>query len=120
MLLYLISLAILIGCFIGMMVIILRKLPILADLAPDIAKPGILDKAKIGANKIKDKFSFEIFLQKFLSKVRILTLKMENKIGTWLGKLRQRMLKKKNSHSDNYWREIKGEEEDKKEKNPPI
>jgi hypothetical protein len=50
-------------------------------------------------------------LHKFLSKIRVFFLKMENRVGGWLGKLRQRMIQKKNGHSDDYWQKLKGDEE---------
>ena len=56
------------------------------------------------------RFPYEKYLQKVLSKFRILTLRTENKTGHWLEKLRQRANKKNNSgkkEKDNYWEELK-------------
>ena len=54
-----------------------------------------------------EKFDYELYLQKMLSKVRVLTIKTENKTGNWLERLRQR----RNGHNghDNsaYWEELK-------------
>lgn len=96
---------------IGMAIILLWKIPVLAELSPkEIKGPGVFGVIK---NKIENKellktFSGEILLQKILSKFRILTLKTENKTNTWLGKLRQRSLGKKKKFSDDYWKKIRG------------
>ena len=64
--------------------------------------------------KIKSRFPFEILLQKILSKVRVFTLRTENKISDWLEFLRTRA-KKNNTNNvkdDKYWEKL----EEKKEK----
>ncbi|MBL7142420.1 MAG: hypothetical protein ISS83_02105 [Candidatus Pacebacteria bacterium] len=88
-------------------VIILKKIPLLLQL-PETAPfnwkewlTGVKDLFPTG------NFSFEIFLQKILSRVRVLTLKTDNKTSNWLQKLRERGQKKKFDEDDNYWREIK-------------
>jgi len=91
-------------------VILIRKIPALANLSPsDIDEPGVFQKLK---SKIKHSgtikpFSGELLLQKVLTKIRILTLRTENKTGNWLGKLRQRSLKKKKTFSGDYWKKLK-------------
>ena len=74
------------------------------------------DSWKHTLSKLKEKikilnpfksFSYEIFLQKLLSKIRILSLKTDNKTFNWLQKLREKSQKKKNLENDNYWEEIK-------------
>lgn len=58
-------------------------------------------------NWLKD-FSYATFLQKFLSKVRVMTLKLENKIGFYLEKLRiQAKEKQEAASNDNYWSDLK-------------
>ena len=93
--------------FLGMGVILLRKIPILVNLpATKEAQGSLLAKIKKGAVKLPGakKFDYELYLQKALSKVRILTLKTESKTGTWLERLRQR----RNGHNnDEYWEELK-------------
>lgn len=100
---------VLICSLMGMIILIFRKIPALVEL------PGVFPQRKdlIGL-RIKEKikqlnpfknFSYEIFLQKLLSKVRILTLKTENKTFSWLQKLREKTQKKK--LEDHYWEEIK-------------
>ena len=103
---------ILFGSLVGMGVILFRKIPLLVEL-PEIParfnfKRTLLklkEKIKI-FNPLKYFFS-EIFLQKILSKIRIITLKFESKIATYLQKLREKSQKKKTKENDNYWQELK-------------
>jgi len=111
----LIAIIILLCSVVGIGVIIFRKIPILVEL-PEVSPrkkrqkvPGFFQK---GIEKIKKigpfkSFSFEIFLQKLLSKIRILTLKTDNKTSSWLQKLREKTKKNKSKENDNYWEEIK-------------
>ncbi len=95
---------------IGMSVIIIRKIPVLAELSTqEIKEEGTLEKLKekIKNNGTIKSFSGEILLQKILSKIRILTLKTENKTGAWLAKLRQKSIEKKNRFSEDYWQKLK-------------
>ena len=106
----LIAIIILLIGLIGMSVIIVRKIPVLAELAPEeISSLGTLAKIK---KKIKNSgtlkyISSGMLLQKVLSKIRVLTLKADNKTGTWLMKLRQKTLESKNKFSDDYWKKIR-------------
>jgi len=100
------------GSAIGLAVILLRKIPVLVELPEIIKKPSgepFWPKLK---RKIKNtpgfkSFSYEVFLQKILSKIRILSLKSENKTGSWLQRLREKSKKNKFQENDNYWEEIK-------------
>lgn len=99
-----------IGSVFGMIVIVIRKLPVLSGLSPQTVKePGTLEKIKkkIKNNGTFKSFSGEILLQKALSKIRIITLKTENKTGDWLAKLRQKSIEKKNRFSEDYWQKLK-------------
>ncbi|MBZ9571903.1 hypothetical protein KJA15_00990 [Patescibacteria group bacterium] len=109
----LIATVVLFGSLIGMGVILTRKIPVLRKL-PEIETRGfdlennflrLKEKVKT-LNPFKN-FSTEIFLQKILSKIRILTLKTESKTATWLQKLRERSQKKKMEENDDYWEELK-------------
>lgn len=108
----LIATVILLVSILEIAIIIFRKIPALAELSiPENGKIGFFKKIK---DKLKNQrflriFPSEMLLQKALSKIRVLTLKTENKTGCWLSKLRQRALKKKKDFSDNYWQEIKKE-----------
>ena len=104
-------LTVLLGSFIGMGVIIWRKIPALAELSEEAKAPGenllLRLKNKIGSISVIKDFNFLAFLQKILSKSRVLTLKTENKIGSWLQKLRERSQKPNNFQSNSYWQELK-------------
>ncbi len=98
------------GC---MAVILLRKIPILNKLPEttgDFPK-FLLGGIKAGVKKIPvvKNFSYELYLQKVLSKFRVLTLRTESKTGNWLERLRQKT--NKNNHIDEkkneYWDELK-------------
>jgi len=105
----LIAIIILACSLIGMGILIFRKISILVEL------PEVPEKKPLIGLKLKEKikilnpfrsFSGEVFLQKILSKIRILILKTDSKTFNWLQKLRERM-KKKKLENDNYWEELK-------------
>jgi hypothetical protein len=107
------ALIILFGSLLGMGAIMFRKIPALVEL-PEIPAAGInwgiiflklKEKIKI-LNPFKS-FSHEMFLQKLLSRIRILTLKTDNKTSSWIQKLRERSQKGKFQDNKNYWEEIK-------------
>lgn len=109
----LIALTVLISSLIGLGVILFLKIPILLEL-PETSPSQFSWRTLF--SKIKNTlrntppfkgFLIEIFLQKILSKIRILTLKTDHKTSNWLQKLRARSLKKKFGEKDNYWQEIK-------------
>ena len=108
----LVAIIILFGSFLGMGAIISRKIPVLMELPEIPARDSWKDTLSKLKEKIKilnpfKSFSYEIFLQKLLSKIRILSLKTDNKTFNWLQKLRERTQKKKAEENDNYWEEIK-------------
>lgn len=103
---------VLIGSLIGMGVILFRKIPQIAELPETPAEFNL----KENLLKLKEKIKifryfrlppYEILLQKVLSKVRILSLKTDNKTSSWLQKLREKSQKKKFNENDNYWEELK-------------
>lgn len=92
--------------------ILFRKIPVLADLPKTAASPttDIAVAVKKAASKVPflNKFNYEFYLQKILSKVRILTLKTESKTGSWLERLRHKISQRNNgNHNDNYWDDLK-------------
>lgn len=102
---------ILVISFLGIGTIVLRKIPVLTELPETSPKFSLKTKFIKAKEKIKGlkylrSISFEVFLQKALSKIRILTLKIESKTAHWLQKLREKA-KKKNLGNDNYWQELK-------------
>lgn len=105
----LIFIIILICSLFGIAVILLRKVPVLAEL-PEI--PVRFPKVKEVKEKIRNflgirDFSYELYLQKILSRIRVLTLKTDSKTSGWLERLRQKNNQKNNSNNDNYWEELK-------------
>lgn len=103
---------ILFGSLLGMGAIILRKIPALVELPEVIKKPSRQPfwpelKRKIKNTPSFKSFSYEIFLQKLLSRIRILTLKTDNKTSGWLQRLREKSKKNKFQENDNYWEKIK-------------
>jgi hypothetical protein len=97
----------------GIGFIVFQKIPVLVQLPEivEIPRTGrLIDRLK---SRIKNlppfkSFSSELFLQKTLSKIRVLTLKIESKTATLLQKLRKENQEKQNNKAnDNYWSEIK-------------
>jgi len=103
--------------------LVFKKLPILAGLPLVQEKKfnlkSILLKLveKIKALPFLKDFSFEMFLQKVLSKIRVLTMKTENKTFTWLSQLRKRAQDNHSKENDTYWEELK-KIKDKKSRSP--
>jgi hypothetical protein len=100
---------ILTSSLIGLGIIIFQKLPRLLEL-PEVAPSSF--KWQDLFSKIKNVppfrgISFEIILQKVLSRIRVLTLKTDSKTSSWLQRLRERERKKKFGENDNYWKEIR-------------
>jgi hypothetical protein len=104
-----IALIILLGSFVGMGVIVYRKIPVLIALPiRGNAIPRIFGslKYRIKNNEAIKSFSVETILQRYLSKIMVFVLKIENKIGEWLMKLRQKNIQKKTKFSNDYWQKI--------------
>lgn len=94
----------------GITIILFRKIPLLAELTvSEKEKTGFFVKMKdrILNQRIRRTLSGEVILQKLLSKIRVITLKTENKTNSWLSRLRQKSLEKKNNFSGEYWKKIK-------------
>ena len=113
-----ISIIVLSGSLLAMLTIIFRKIPILVEL-PEIAEKPLLGnfwqklKEKIKNLPPFKSFSSEVFIQKLLSKIRILTLRIENKIANYLQKLREKGKKK---NLDSYWQKLKKSKDHEDEK----
>ncbi len=102
---------ILFGSTVGLGTIIFRKIPLLITLPEDIVEkekePLVLRlKNRIKRNNPLRDFSYNIFLQKILTKIRILSLKTDKKTFYWIKKLREKRHRKKMRENDNYWEEI--------------
>ena len=107
-----IFLGILVLSFAGIAVILYRKMPVLVKLpetSVSVINWSFVLRIKNGLKNIPGLkgFSYELYLQKILSKFRVLTLKTENKTGSWLEHLRQRSNEKNHSENDSYWEELK-------------
>lgn len=101
----------------GLLMFIWRKIPQLLKIQDRkfSKKTGLLADSRIfilevtatikKISPIKG-FSFDLFLQKILSKIRILTLKTDNKTLNWLQKLREKT-QNKLKEKGNYWEELK-------------
>ncbi|MEK7503846.1 MAG: hypothetical protein AAB577_02590 [Patescibacteria group bacterium] len=101
----------------GMAVILWRKIPALYKLPErEFAFYNSLT-VKIGKGMKKipvvKNFSYDLYLQKTLSKIRVLTMKTENKTGHWLERLRQKNSKKNETRNDSYWDALKKAKDDK-------
>jgi hypothetical protein len=110
----LIAIIIFLGSVFGIAVILMKKIPILAEM-PQVAegqkKESFASKIKNGFKNfpvIRDIYS-GILLQKILSKIRVLTLKVESKTAAWLQKIRVKSQGEKDKAKDNYWTEVKNE-----------
>jgi len=106
----LIAIIILLCSVVGMGVIIFRKIPLLVELPAVLSEKGEPFSLKL-KKKIKEllpfkNFSYEVFLQKLISKIRILSLKTDSQTFNWLQKLKERT-KKEKLENDNYWEKLK-------------
>ena len=110
----LIAIIIFLGSIFGIGIMIFKKIPVLAEM-PEMAegqkKESLIFKLKEKCKTlpvIRDICS-GILLQKTLSKIRVLTLKIETKTGSWLQKLRIKSQTEKTKENDSYWSEVKNE-----------
>ena len=119
----LIAKIILMGSIFGIGLILFRKIPVLLEMPVDIQKTekpffsNLINKNK--SFRMIKTISLENVLQKILSRIRILTLKVENKTSKWLQKLREKSQKKKEIENDNYWEELRKSTNQKKDKDLP-
>jgi hypothetical protein len=96
--------------FLGLIVFIYRKIPALKSISINPAIiPGesLLSSVK---NKISvvpglKNFSLEMILHRIISKIRIFSLKTDQKTFSWLQKLREKNQKNR-MENPNYWEEI--------------
>ena len=104
-----IALIVAIVSFLILVFFVFKKIPKIKE-APEaeaiFLKKELKEKIKSKTKKAtKESANFlEALLHKFLSKVRILSLRVDKKLSDWILKLRERSKKKK---IDSYWSEIK-------------
>jgi len=101
------------GSLTGIGIILFRKIPVLLTLAEikiEKKEESLILKLKREIKELNPfkNFSYEIFLQKVLTQIRILTLKTDTQTFNWLQRLRKKYQKKK-IEKDNYWQKIKKE-----------
>jgi hypothetical protein len=92
---------------IGEIIIVSRKIPILLTLSENLQQESFTLKIK-KINPFQN-FSFEIFLEKILRKIRIFSLKVENFTFKLTQKLKERTNEKHLRELDKYWEKIKKE-----------
>lgn len=95
----------------GMIVIIFRHLLELDSLpSPSNQKGGLISNVKKKSRHVLPikNFSYELFLEKFLKRLQILTLRLEGFIFSHLQRLREKR-KEKTAGGDGYWKRIKEE-----------
>ena len=112
----LISIVVLFLSLAGLAIILLRKIPVLAKLPERDLNlcNSLTDGIKCGVKKMPGikNLSYDLYLQKVLSRIRVLTLRTESKTGSWLEKLRQKNFKKNQTNNDGYWDTLKKAKDD--------
>ena len=96
-----ISLIIFFVSILGIIIILIRKIPVLVNL------PSNPSTAPSSLSAHLPSLSKREFLQKILAKVRDLSLKTDRQAAVWLQKLRTESKKKSFGENDNYWQKIK-------------
>ena len=103
---------VLLGSSMGIGTLVFYKIPILVTL-PKFSikkkKKSYFSKFNKKIKKINPfrKFHYEIVLQKVLTKLRILSLKTDNKLLSWLRDLKETNKKRRTRENDNYWEKVK-------------
>jgi hypothetical protein len=99
--------------FSGLVILVLRKVPLLTELSKNAESLQEGDISKLKNFTGLKSFSWDFFLQKAISRIRVLSLKTDTKTFNWLKNLRERNQKEKLGN-ENYWEEIKKSTEDEK------
>ena len=94
---------------IGLGVILFRRIPDLVKLPePSGALPNaVILRIKEKAKSFPGIRNYELYLQKILSRIRVLTLKTDSKTSGWLERLRQKKNHENGNNNDKYWEELK-------------
>lgn len=101
-----------ISSFAAMFVFAVKKIPalvVLPNISPLNGRISLPKQAKLKILKYFSSLSFpsHLFLQKLLSKIKILALKTERKSEHYLQVLRQKSKNKKKAANDDYWQKLK-------------
>ena len=96
--------------FLGLAFLILRKVPELKEMPePELGflKKDLRKKIREKTKEVlkENSNTLEGILHKLLSKIRILSLKVDKKVSDWITKLRSRSLERTKG-LDSYWKEI--------------
>lgn len=107
-----IILGVCIGSFLGLVYMVVKKMPQLLSfpVSRDHSSKGFAERMKeraLAFPVVKWIFSPEFFLQKLLSFLRIMFLRMEHKTSEWLMILRKKSQEKNEKFSRNYWENLK-------------
>jgi hypothetical protein len=104
--------------FISIVFLVLKKIPVIADLPlnqnnPDDLKDLAQNRFNIFTYLKKIYQDPLIFIQKVLSRIMIFILKLERIVGNWLQKVREKSKKRVITNSqllkkDDYWDRLKG------------
>jgi len=110
----------LIGSLIGIGVTFIRRIPDLEKL-PETERGSLKESCRKIWLRIKNlRFFkpdfFENFLQKLLSKVKVLAIKTENKCSLRLQRIREKSVKREKAKNDTYWQKLKKSLKSKKKK----
>ena len=105
--------------FLGLAFLILRKVPELKEMPEpewSFFKKDLRKKIKERTKEVlkENSNTLEGVLHKVLSKIRILSLKVDKKVSDWLIKLRSRSLERTKG-LDSYWKEIRASVKKKKD-----
>jgi hypothetical protein len=100
---------VLIGSLFGAGTIVYRKADLINERTASCSFYSFLKNCLV---KIKNlplirNLSFDLFLQKILSRIRVLTLKTDSKTSNWLQRLREKSCRKKVEEEDDYWSKVK-------------
>lgn len=108
-----VTIVILMASFAGMATILIRKVPVLKTLEiPKEPETSLFLRTKdkiaktffVGFHKVFISNFWNIFLQRTLSKIKILSLKIETKCSRSLEKMRENI--KKSKEDEKYWGKI--------------
>ena len=106
-----IALGFLIGSMSGISILVLKKIPELRRVEDtssfSFESPsfkGVGHRFKAWYEKFLETFSWQAVIQKILSKIRIVALKVERKTGEWLSRSRKKSRKRKEREA--YWKKL--------------
>jgi len=105
--------------FLGLIFLIFRKIPELKKMPEQelsFFKKDLRKKIKEKTKEVlkENTHTLEGILHKLLSKIRILSLKVDKKVSDWIARLRSRSLARTKG-LDSYWKEIRASVKKKKD-----